>query len=109
MKQAPGDPVQRVCPRCGAVANTADRHCPWCGGSYRRRIWPALLVTALVTIAVTLGGTAYMLTVFGDDVNQTLDDEVQRVQDDLDTSFDDVRKDVRDELDRRLPEERQTP
>jgi len=109
MKQAPGDPVQRVCPRCGAVANTADSSCPWCGGAYRRRLWPALLATALVTIAVTLGGTAYMLTVFGDEVDKTLDDQVQRVQDDLDTSFDDVRKDVRDELDRRLPEQPATP
>ena len=105
MKQAPGDPVQRVCPRCGAVAHTADHRCPWCGGSYRRRLWPALLATALVTIAATLGGTAYMLTVFGDEVDKTLEDQVQRVQDDLDTSFDDVRKDVRDELDRRLPEQ----
>jgi hypothetical protein len=105
MKQPPGDPVQRVCPRCGAVANTADRNCPWCGGSYSRRIWPALLVTALVSIAVTLGGTAYMLSIFGDELRGTLDDEVEQVQSDLDTSFDDVRKDVRDELDRRLPEQ----
>ena len=105
MKQPPGEPVQRVCPRCGAVAHTADHHCPRCGGSYRRRLWPALLATALVTIAATLGGTAYMLSIFGDELRGTLDDEVEQVQSDLDTSFDDVRKDVRDELDRRLPEQ----
>jgi hypothetical protein len=109
MKQAPGEPVQKVCPRCGAVANTADHHCPWCGGGYRRRLWPALVATAFVTAALTLAGTAYMLVLAGDEFDSRLDDEVQRVQDDLDTSFDDVRKDVRDELDRRLPEEQQTP
>jgi hypothetical protein len=105
MKQAPGEPAQKVCPRCGAVANTAAQHCPRCGGGYRRRLWPALVATALVTAALTLAGTAYMLVLAGNEFDSRLDDEVERVQDDLDTSFDTVRKDVREELDRRLPEQ----
>lgn len=103
MQQAPGEAVQRVCPRCSALAYTTDRRCPWCGGSYRRRLWPALLVLALVQTAFVLAGVALMLEVFGDELRGTLDDEVSAVQRDLDGSFDQVRGDVRRELDRRLP------
>jgi RNA polymerase subunit RPABC4/transcription elongation factor Spt4 len=103
MQQAPGEAVQRVCPRCGALAYTTDRRCPWCGGAYRRRLWPVVLVVALVQSALVLGGVALMLQVFGDELNRRLDDQVSSVQRDLDTSFDQVRTDVRRELDRRLP------
>ncbi len=50
-----------------------------------------------------LGGTAYMLSVFGDELDQQLTTEVDRVERDLDRSFEDVQQAVRDELDRRLP------
>ena len=103
MRQAPGEAVQKVCPRCSTLAYTGDGHCPWCGGSYRRRLWPALLVALLVQSAIVLGGTAYMLSVFGDELDQQLTTEVDRVERDLDRSFDEVQQAVRDELDRRLP------
>ena len=103
MQQAPGEAVQRVCPRCSALAYTTDRRCPWCGGGYRRRLWPALLAVALVQTALVLGGMALVLSVAGDEVDKRLDERVGTVQRDLDDSFDQVRRDVRRELDRRLP------
>ena len=103
MQQAPGEAVQKVCPRCSTLAYTGDGHCPWCGGSYKRRRWPALLALLVVQTALVLGGVAYMLVAAGDELDSRLDDEVSRVERDLDTSFDDVRRSVRRELDRRLP------
>jgi len=104
MRQAPGESVQKLCPSCSTLAFTGDRRCPWCGSSYRRRIWAPLLALMLVHAALVLGGVAYMLTVFGDEVDRTLDEQVSDVQRDLDESFDDVRDSMREELDRRLPE-----
>jgi len=103
MHQAPGEAVQKVCPRCSTLAYTGDRRCPWCGAGYRRRTWPALLALLLVQTVLVLGGVAYMLIAAGDELDQTLDDEVSRVERELDASFDDVRRSVREELDRRLP------
>jgi RNA polymerase subunit RPABC4/transcription elongation factor Spt4 len=103
MHQAPGEAVQKVCPRCSTLAYTGDRHCPWCGGSYRRRAWPGLLVLLLVQTALILGGVAAMLVTAGDELDRNLDDEVSRVQRDLDSSFDEIERAVREELDRRVP------
>jgi RNA polymerase subunit RPABC4/transcription elongation factor Spt4 len=101
----PREPVQKLCPSCSSLAHTADRRCPWCGASYTRRVWPGLIVLLLVQSALVLGGVAYMLTVFGDEVDSQLDSEVDRVERNLDDSFDEVRQSVREELDRRLPPE----
>jgi RNA polymerase subunit RPABC4/transcription elongation factor Spt4 len=98
------EPVQKLCPSCSSLAHTAEGRCPWCGASYRRRVWPGLVVLLLVQSALVLGGVAYMLTVFGEEVDSQLDSEVDRVERDLDRSFEDVRRSVREELDRRLPE-----
>jgi len=103
MHQAPGEAVQKLCPRCSSLAYTGDRHCPWCGGSYRRRPWPALAVAVLVQSAILLGGLAYLGSVAGDELDTRLDREVDRVERNLDRSFDDVQLSVREELDRRLP------
>jgi hypothetical protein len=103
MRQAPGEAVQKLCPRCSTLAYTGGRRCPWCDAGYRRRLWPRLLALALVQTALVLGGVAYMLTVFGDELDSTLDRQVDSVQRDLDSSFDDVERSVREELDRRLP------
>jgi RNA polymerase subunit RPABC4/transcription elongation factor Spt4 len=109
MRQAPGESVQKVCPSCSTLAYTGDRRCPWCGAGYKRRLWGPLLALLLVQTALALGGVAYMLTVFGDEVHATLDDQVANVQRDLDESFDDVRRSLREELDRRLPEDAPAP
>jgi hypothetical protein len=92
-----------VCPRCSTLAYTGDRHCPWCGASYKRRAWPGLLALLLVQTALVLGGVAAMILVAGDEAERRLDDEVSRVERDIDTSFDDVQRSVREELDRRIP------
>jgi hypothetical protein len=109
MRQAPGESVQKVCPSCSTLAYTGDRRCPWCGAGYKRRLWGPLLALLLVQTALVLGGVAYMLTVFGDEVDATLDEQVSTVQRDLDDSFDDVQRSFREELDRRLPEDSTTP
>jgi hypothetical protein len=104
MRQAPGEPTQKLCPSCSTLAHTDERRCASCGSSYKRRLWGPLLALLLVQAAVVLGGVAYMLTVFGDEVDVTLDRQVRDVERDLDAQFDDVRRSVRQELDRRLPE-----
>ena len=103
MNQAPGEAVQKVCPRCSTLAYTGDGHCPWCGGSYKRRRWPALVALLVVQAALLAGGVAYLVAVGGDELDSRLDQEVSRVERDLDTSFDEVERTVRRELDRRLP------
>jgi hypothetical protein len=103
MRHAPAESVQKVCPSCSTLSYTGDRRCPWCGAGYRRRLWAPLLALLLVQTALLLGGVAYMLTVFGDELDATLDEQVADVQRDLDESFDDVERSFRAELDRRLP------
>src|SRR5688500_12402908 len=103
MRQAPGEAVQKVCPRCSTLAYTGDRRCPWCGASYKRRAWPGLFVLLLVQTALVLGGVAAMFVVAGNEVDRKLDDEISRVERDLDDSFDEVERSVRQELDRRIP------
>ncbi len=102
MRQAPGEAVQKVCPRCSTLAYTGDRHCPWCGSSYRRRLWPALLVALLVQTAILVGAAALAASYAGDEADRRLRSEVDRVERNLDASFEDVRRAVREELDRRL-------
>ena len=103
MPQPPGEAVQKVCPHCATASFTGAPHCPWCGRSFARRLWPALLLTGLVTAVLTLGGTTVLLLRFGEELDATLDDEVTRVERDLDRNFDDIRQSVREELDARLP------
>jgi hypothetical protein len=105
MRHAPAESVQKVCPSCSTLSYTGDRRCPWCGAGYRRRLWAPLLALLLVQTALLLGGVAYMLTVLGDELDATLDEQVADVQRDLDESFDDVERSFRAELDRRLPEQ----
>jgi RNA polymerase subunit RPABC4/transcription elongation factor Spt4 len=103
MHQAPGEAVQKLCPRCSTLAYTGDRRCPWCGGSYRRRVWPGLLALLAVQTVLVLGGVAAMFVVAAREADDKLDEEVARVQRDLDQRFDTVERTVRQELDRRLP------
>src|SRR4051794_9478197 len=103
MRQAPGEAVQKLCPRCSTLAYTGDRRCPWCGGSYSRRGVPPIAALLLLQTALLVAGIVYVGVVVGDQVNTRIDREVGRVQTDLAASFDDVRRQVRRELDRRLP------
>jgi hypothetical protein len=103
MHPAPGEALQRVCPHCSTVAYTAEKRCPWCGGGYTRRIWPALVAVALVQTVALLGIAALAAAPIGDEAERRLDDKIRAVQSDLGDSFDTIRRDVRAELDRRLP------
>jgi len=104
MNQAPGEAVQKVCPRCSTLAYTGDGHCPWCGASYKRRRWPALLALVVLQTAVLLGALAYAGTLAADELDERLDDEVSRVEREMDASFEEVERSVREELDARLPQ-----
>jgi len=103
MNQAPGEAVQKVCPRCSTLAYTGDRHCPWCGGSYKRRLWPALLAAVVVQTALIAAGAAFAGSLAADELDTRLDREVSRVERDLDDQFDRVEPRLRQEFDRRLP------
>ena len=97
-------PPQRLCPHCSTLARTAEAHCPFCGGRYRRRSpVPAAAAIALLAVALTLGGTALLLTAFGDTLDRELDKQVGVVQRDFDRSVRRLEQRVTDELDRRLP------
>ena len=76
MRQAPGEAVQKLCPRCSALAYTGDRRCPWCGGSYSRRLLPAIAALLLLQTALLVAGIAYVGVVVGDEVNTRIDREV---------------------------------
>ena len=105
MHQAPGEAVQKVCPHCSTLSFTGARHCPWCGRGFTRRLWPALLLTGLITAALTLGGTTLLLLRTGDELDAALDEEVTRVERDLDRNFEAIEQSVSEEVDARLPPE----
>jgi hypothetical protein len=94
---------QRVCPHCATLAYTAEPRCPYCRRSYRRHPLLAVAAMLLVTAALVLGGVAYMLVAFGDDLDSELDRQVQTVQDDFRRDVRGLRRDLRSELERRLP------
>lgn len=97
-------PPQRACPRCSSIARTADAHCPFCGGSYRRRSpVPAIAALMLATVAGILIGTAVMLMSFGDTLENELDEQVTTVQRDFDRDVRDLEDRIEQELDKRLP------
>ena len=101
-------PPQRVCPRCSTIARTTEARCPFCGHAYRRRspllgFTAVLLVTAVAVIGATLGGTALMLSTFGDELETELDDQVEVVQRDLDRDVRRIERSIERELDERLP------
>src|SRR3954452_1111003 len=78
MRQAPGEAVQKLCPRCSTLAYTSEGRCPWCGSSYKRRIVPALAALLLLQTALILGGLAYLAVLAGDEVDTRIDREVTR-------------------------------
>jgi len=97
-------PPQRACPRCSTIARTADAHCPFCGGSYRRRSpLGAVVATVLLGVAAILAGTALMLSAFGDELDRELDDQVEVVQRDFDRDVGQLERRIARELDERLP------
>ena len=91
---------QRVCPRCSTIAHTAQRRCPFCGASYRRRPLLGMAVLLAVFTLLLLGGLAALLVATADRVARELDTAVQQ---ELDTQAREVERRIVEELDRRLP------
>ena len=86
----------------------ASPPCPTCGRPHRRPLGAgALAALLLVQAALVLGGVLYMLTVFGDELDSTLDTEVEQVQRDVERDLNGVQRSVirqlRRELDARIP------
>ena len=100
----PAKTVQKLCPSCSTLAYTGDPRCPWCGASYRRRLWPGLLALLLVQTALVLGGVAYMLTVCRRRARRDARRSGLRGAARSRRLVRRVRRSVREELDRRLPE-----
>jgi hypothetical protein len=94
---------QRVCPHCARISRATGRRCPYCRGSFRRRVLPAVAAMLAVTAAVILGGFYLMLTAFADELDSRLDRQVENVSEDFDRDLRSIRGDIRRELDRRLP------
>ena len=66
MSAVPGQPPQRICPKCSTVARTVDAHCPFCGSSYRRRSpWLGVAFATLLVTAAILVGVLAMFVEFG--------------------------------------------
>jgi hypothetical protein len=57
----------------------------------------------LATAAITLGGTALLLTSFGDSLDQELEDQVDIVQRDFDRDVRRLQRDIEQDLEERLP------
>jgi hypothetical protein len=102
-RPSPGAPPQRVCPHCATVAYSAERHCPFCGRSYKRRVLPAVAAMLLVTAAVILGGVALMLVAAGNEFDRRINRQVDRVQDDFSSEVNRLDRRIRRQLDERLP------
>lgn len=77
--------------------------CPTCGRSHRPRSGAGAIAALLLVQAVlVLGGVLYMLGAFGDELDATLDDQVETVQSDIQRDLDRVRRGVVRELRREL-------
>ena len=99
-----GQPPQRICPRCSTIARTAEAHCPFCGASFRRRSsLPGVAALLALAVAAILGGTALLLTAFGDELDRELDDQVDVVQRDFDRDVRRLEDRIERKLDERLP------
>lgn len=97
-------PPQRACPRCSTIARTADAHCPYCGGSYRRRSpLGAIAAMLALSVAAILAGLALMLSAFGDALDEEVEDQVDVVQRDFDRDVRRLEDRIERELDERLP------
>ena len=107
MATPPVQALQRVCPHCATISVTAERSCPWCRRSYRRRLLPYLVLFAVVQTVVTIAAVAALLSVFGNTLDAELDKQVTGVQRDFEKQLDgldsQIRRELRKELDQRLP------
>lgn len=85
----------------------AQPPCPTCGRPHRRPLGAgAIAALLLVQTVLVLGGVLYMLSAFGDELDTTLDDQVETVQLDIERDLNRVQRVVirqlRRELDTRL-------
>jgi ribosomal protein L40E len=68
---------QKVCPHCGAIAQTTAKKCPNCGKGYKKRTWLKVLVALCVLGAVAIVGCAALIGSAANEVGKQLDAEQQ--------------------------------
>jgi len=64
---------------------------------------PAVALLLLVHAAIVLGGVYLMLVAFGEELDSTLDTQVENVEQTFEQDLDAIRRDVRRELRRSIP------
>jgi cytoskeletal protein RodZ len=95
MEGSVGAPPQRVCPSCARISWATGPRCPYCRARFRRQNVAVFAWLLAAAVAVTLLGVLLMLVIFGNRVN----DEVNQRSDKIEQEFNDIRK----EIDQRLP------
>jgi cytoskeletal protein RodZ len=88
-------PPQRVCPKCARISWATGPRCPYCRARFRRQNVGVFAWMLAAAVAVTLLGVLVMLLIFGNHVN----DEIDQRADKIERQFNDIQK----EIDQRLP------
>jgi hypothetical protein len=101
MEGSVGAPPQRVCPKCARISWATGPRCPYCRARFRRQNVSVIAWMLAVAVVVTLGGVLAMLLVFGQHVNNQVDDRANRIE----REFQAIRK----EIDQRLPRDGVVP
>jgi hypothetical protein len=95
-------PPQRVCPKCARISWATGPQCPYCTARFRsgRGVTPWMLALA---VAVVLLGSAAMLVIAGNILENKVNDRIAEINKDFNTSLNAFRAEVTKELDARIP------
>jgi hypothetical protein len=95
MEGSVGAPPQRVCPKCARISWATGPRCPYCRARFRRQNVSTIAWMLTAAVIVTLGGVLAMLLVFGQHVNDQVNDRADKIE----REFTSIHK----EIDQRLP------
>jgi len=65
-------PPTKICPHCGAQAQTIDKRCPNCGKKYKRRIFLKIVLAVFVGGLLLIGGCAALIGGAANEVDKEL-------------------------------------
>lgn len=88
-------PPQRVCPKCARISWATGPRCPYCRARFRRQNVGVFAWMLAAAVAVTLLGVLVMLLIFGNHVNDDIDQRADKIE----RQFNDIQK----EINQRLP------
>jgi cytoskeletal protein RodZ len=95
MEGSVGAPPQRVCPSCARISWATGPRCPYCRARFRRQNVGLFAWMLAAAVAVTLLGVLVMLLIFGNHVNDDIDQRADKIE----RQFNDIQK----EINQRLP------